>query len=86
MSMIKKSITITDKQNEWLQAQIELGLYASDSELLRDLIRQKQESEANNLRVQAIRAALIEGERSGLSKLTPNQIKQAVLERKRSND
>jgi antitoxin ParD1/3/4 len=86
MSMIKKSITVTDKQNEWLQAQIELGLYASDSELLRDLIRQKQESEANNLRVQAIRAALIEGERSGLSKRTTNQIKQAVLERKRSND
>jgi antitoxin ParD1/3/4 len=86
MPMIKKSITVTDKQNEWLQAQIELGLYASDSELLRDLIRQKQENDANNLRVQAIRAALIEGERSGLSKRTPNQIKQAVLERQSRND
>ncbi len=86
MPMIKKSITVTDKQNEWLQAQIELGLYASDSELLRDLIRQKQENDANNLRVQAIRAALIEGERSGLSRRTPNQIKQAVLERQNRND
>lgn len=86
MPMIKKSITVTDKQNEWLQAQIELGLYASDSELLRDLIRQKQENDANNLRVQAIRAALIEGERSGLSSRTPNQIKQAVLERQNLND
>ena len=42
MPMIKKSITVTDKQNEWLQAQMELGLYASDSELLRDLIRQNK--------------------------------------------
>ena len=86
MPMIKKSITVTDKQNEWLQAQIKLGLYASDSELLRDLIRQKQENDANNLRVQAIRAALIEGEKSGLSRRTPNQIKQAVLERQNCND
>lgn len=86
MPMIKKSITVTDKQNEWLQSQISEGLYASDSELLRDLIRQKQEVDANNLRVQAIRAALIDGENSGLSKRSPEEIKQAVLKRKLGND
>jgi len=84
MPMVKKSITVTNIQNEWLQSQIEQGLYASDSEVLRDLIRQKQEFDANNLRVQAIRAALIQGEESGVSTKTPADIKKAVLARKLS--
>ena len=82
MPMVKKSITVTDIQNDWLQSQIEQGLYASDSELLRDLIRQKQQLDSNNLRVQAIRAALIQGEESGFSNKTPAEIKKAVLARK----
>ena len=85
MTMIKKSITVTDTQNKWLQSQIELGLYASDSEVLRDLIRQKQEVDANNLRVQAIRAALIQGEKSGKSLRTANDIKLDVLARKQKH-
>jgi len=82
MPMVKKSITVTDIQNDWLQSQIEQGLYASDSEILRDLIRQKQQLDANNLRVQAIRAALIQGEESGFSNKTPAEIKKSVLARK----
>ena len=85
MPMVKKSITVTDIQNDWLQSQIEKGPYASDSELLRDLIRQKQQLDEDNLRVQAIRAALIEGEESGFSKRTPEDIKKAVLARRLSN-
>jgi antitoxin ParD1/3/4 len=85
MPMVKKSITVTDVQNNWLQSQIEQGLYASDSEVLRDLIRQKQKDDSNNLRIQAIRAALIEGEESGFSKRTPEDIKKAVLARRLSN-
>ena len=85
MPMVKKSITVTDVQNEWLQSQIEQGLYASDSEVLRDLIRQKQTFDANNLRVQAIRAALIQGEESGMSAKTPADIKKTVLARKLKN-
>ena len=86
MPMVKKSITVTDIQNEWLQSQIERGLYASDSEVLRDLIRQKQELDADNLRVQAIRAALIEGEKSGVSNRSPIDIKKAVLARTRGRE
>ncbi len=81
MAMVKKSITLTDQQNEWLQSQIHKGLYASDSEILRELIRQKQEAELNDLRLNAIRAALIEGEDSGVSDLKPDDIKKAVLAR-----
>jgi len=82
MPMVKKSITVTDIQNDWLQSQIDKGLYASDSELLRDLIRQKQQVDEDNLRVQAIRAALIEGEESGFSNRTPSEIKETVLARR----
>jgi antitoxin ParD1/3/4 len=85
MAMIKKSITLTDQQNEWLQSQIHKGLYASDSEILRELIRQKQEAEFNDLRLKAIRSALIEGEESGISELKPNDIKKSVLARQTSH-
>ena len=37
MAMVKKSITVTDQQEQWMQAQLATGNYASDSELLRDL-------------------------------------------------
>ena len=84
--MIKKSITVTDFQNDWMRSQIDQGLYASDSEILRDLIREKLQLDANNLRVQAIKAALIQGEESGFSKKTPDEIKKSVLARKLNND
>ena len=42
MAMVKKSITVTDQQEQWMQGQLATGNYASDSELLRDLIRKEQ--------------------------------------------
>jgi len=83
--MVKKSITLTDQQNDWLQSQIQRGLYASDSEILRELIREKQEADINKLRMQAIRSALDEGEASGVSKKSPGEIKSAVLARYQAN-
>ena len=85
MAMVKKSITLTDQQNDWLQAQIQKGLYASDSEILRELIREKQEASLNELRIQAIRSALEEGEASGVSERSPEDIKKAVLARRSNN-
>lgn len=41
MAMVKKSITVTEQQEQWMQAQLATGNYASDSELLRDLIRKE---------------------------------------------
>jgi antitoxin ParD1/3/4 len=82
MPMVKKSITVTGAQNEWLQSQIQKGLYASDSEVLRFLIREKQEKDADHMAILALRAALIEGEESGVSSRTPEQIKRSVIERK----
>lgn len=62
MGTVRKTITLTDTQDGWIKAQIEAGHYTNDSEYIRDLIRREQERSAG---LDAIRAALIEGERSG---------------------
>jgi antitoxin ParD1/3/4 len=82
MAMVKKSITVTGEQEKWIQAQMAAGHYGTDSELIREALREKQQHTAE---IEAIRAALIEGENSGISDRTPNQIIQAVIERKRKN-
>lgn len=82
MSMIKKSITVTDTQNEWMQSQLKSGEYASDSELLRDLIRKEQR---RNEEINVIREALIVGEKSGYSTKSAEQILQEFKEKRRIN-
>ena len=62
MSTVRKTITLTDQQDDWIKAQIAAGQYTNDSEAIRDLIRREQERQAQLL---AVRAALIEGEESG---------------------
>ena len=62
MTTVRKTITLTDKQDDWIKAQIEAGNYTNDSEYIRDLIRREQE---RNAEVEAIRKKLIEGENSG---------------------
>lgn len=62
MGTVRKTITLTDKQDEWIKAQIEAGHYNSDSEYIRDLIQREQERGSET---EAIRAALVEGEASG---------------------
>lgn len=79
MRTVRKTITLTDSQNDWIKAQIDSGSYTNDSEVLRDLIRKAQQE---NAEIEAIRAALIEGERSGISKRSPEDIRAAVKKRK----
>lgn len=76
MTMIKKSITVTDKQNAWIQSQLATGNYASDSELLRDLIRREQEKQSQ---FAEIRMALEAAENSGISSRSPKDILKQVL-------
>jgi len=86
MAMIKKSITITDQQNAWIEAQMAQGRYGSDSELIRDLIRERQTRLAE---VEVIRAKLIEAEQSvekhGLVKKTVSEIKADLVEKARKD-
>lgn len=62
MGSIRKTITVTDKQDNWIKAQITVGEFTNDSEYIRDLIRRDQARQAD---LEAIRAALIEAEQSG---------------------
>ncbi len=79
MGMVKKSITLTPQQNEWIQSQLSQGRYASDSELLRGLIRKEQEKSEQ---IDSLRQALLVGERSGLSSRSVDDILKDVLNAK----
>ncbi len=48
---------------------------------MRDLIRRYQE----RIEIEAIRAALVKGEQSGVNNRTPDEIMAAVIERKKKN-
>jgi len=75
MPMVKKSISVTDKQNSWIKAQIETGHFGNESEVVRELIRERQIREQENpSEIEAIRKALIEGEQSGFSDSSVDEI------------
>jgi len=83
MAMVKKSITVTDQQAQWIQAQLATGNYASDSEVLRELIRKEQ---MRNSEIDIIRQELIKAEQSGFSSRSTTDIIDAVIARKQAND
>jgi len=60
MAIVKKSISITEPQNQWVKRQLEDGRYGNESELYRELIRKAQKEEQA---LAELRAALMEGER-----------------------
>lgn len=62
MTTVRKTITVTDQQDQWIAAQVQAGRFTNDSELIRDLIRREQE---RSIELEASRQALIAGERSG---------------------
>jgi antitoxin ParD1/3/4 len=77
MGTVRKTITLTDQQDNWVKAQIDAGHYTNDSEYIRDLIRREQERSAE---IEALRAALIEGEKSGEPRhFDPASFKQRML-------
>jgi antitoxin ParD1/3/4 len=74
MTTIRKTITLTDQQDGWIKAQIEAGHYTNDSEYIRDLERSNS--------IEAIRAALAEGEASGAARpFDVAAFKQRMLDR-----
>ena len=86
MPMVKKSISVTDQQDNWIKSQISTGHFGNESEVIRELIRERQIREQETpAEIAAIRAALDEGEKSGMSTRTPDEIMNVVIERKRKN-
>jgi antitoxin ParD1/3/4 len=83
MSMVKKSISVTSQQSEWMKAQLAKGLYGNESEVIRDLIRERQMQQQETQQetqeeITAIRLKLLEAERSGFTSQTVDQIWDAV--------
>lgn len=75
MSMIRKSITVTETQDEWIKTQLESGHYGNESEVIRELIRERQLREQESPEtIDRIRQALLEGEKSGFSGKSVAQI------------
>ena len=68
MATVRKTITLTDQQDEWIKSQISNGDYTNDSEYLRDLIRRDQ----NKFRV--LQSAVEKGLASGVSNRTVDEI------------
>ena len=62
MGTTRKTITVTDQQDEWIKSQIEAGVFTDDSEYVRELIRRDQE---RNAQIETVRSELIKGEASG---------------------
>ncbi|GGX72243.1 type II toxin-antitoxin system ParD family antitoxin [Saccharospirillum salsuginis] len=78
MATIRKTITLTQQQDEWIKSKIVAGQFTNDSEYIRDLVRRDQE---RNNDIEAIRAALIEAESRETSHRTAEDIRQTVKER-----
>lgn len=67
--MSRQSISLTTPNSEWLKNKVEVeGEYASNSEVINDLIRRAREKEQRD--IIEIRQALIAGEQSGISTRT----------------
>ena len=82
MSTTRKTITVTNQQNNWIKAQIATGEFTNDSEYIHNLIRRDQTRKTEIL---AIRSALIEGKESGVSDRTPEDVKAEVKRRLQNN-
>jgi antitoxin ParD1/3/4 len=77
----RKTITVTDQQDQWIKAQIDGGDFTNDSEYIRDLIRRDQDS----AKVKALKNAIEDGLNSGASDRTVPQIMEGVEIRLRAD-
>jgi antitoxin ParD1/3/4 len=63
-AMASMNISLPDPMRDWVQDRIDSGKYASVSDYVRDLIRRDQTATDQR---EALVAALVEGEQSGVS-------------------
>ena len=71
MATIRKTITLTDQQDQWIKTRIAAGGFTNDSEYIRDLVRRDQEQNAQFL---ALKHAIQEGLESSVSNKTVGEI------------
>ena len=75
MPMIKKSIAISEQQDVWLKEQLQSGNYGNESEIFRDLIRERQaQSKLSDKEIEFVRNALIEAENSDFEEISLKEV------------
>jgi len=82
MGTVRKTITFTKKQDNWIKQQIAQGDFTNDSEYIRDLIRRDQAQQQKRLELEL---AIQEGIDSGISEKTVFDIMNDVERRMRAD-
>ena len=82
MAMVKRSISVTEQQARWIKSKIDSGQYGNESEVFRDLIRERVAQEQE---IERVRAALIKGEKSGFTDRSIEDIWEEVEQECRDN-
>ncbi len=80
--MASMNISVPDPMRDWVQQRVDTGRYASVSDYVRDLIRRDQMQSDEQ---EALIAALIKGEQSGISKRNIPEILAAVKQELNAN-
>jgi antitoxin ParD1/3/4 len=82
MATIRKTITVTGKQDEWIKAQIDKGDFTNESEYIRALLRREQLQGSEFLET---KAAIVDGLNSGVSDMDVPAIMKEVEARMRKD-
>ena len=69
--MVRQSISVSDPNNDWLNAQVASAEYSSKSEVINDLIRRARRQQ---LDVDRIRSELVMAEQSGFTDENPEEM------------
>ncbi len=78
--MATMNVSLPDQMREWVENQVESGVYSNASDYIRDLIRRDQQyNDKRDALIQALEA----GEKSGISKRTLDEIWMDVKTRRR---
>lgn len=75
---IRKTITVTEPQDQWIKSQIGAGHYTNDSEYIRDLIRKDQERSS---KIAAMQRLVDEAREDGISELSMAEIRELAQQR-----
>ncbi len=75
MGTVRKSITFTKQQDNWIKFKIQKGDFTNDSEYIRDLVRKDQ---ARNAKIIELKKAIEDGLNSGVSNKSVSDIMKDV--------
>lgn len=80
--MATMNISLPDQMRDWVESQIESGLYSNNSDYVRDLIRKDQ---LRNQKIQQLQQAIDEGLNSGEPKPFDVQAFKNKMEKRMKN-